>query len=162
MVILMVADYFKKERGSKLYAHDWSRVLNITMGNDLVRPSGTYREDLLRAVRLIGLRYRKIHKKGEDGDREALKKAIHDNHPVVVECKIPDDDKPAKHYAVLAKMEDETLFFADPFPHADTRRGNLRRVRWDDFKRKRWSDGLTVWGRDRWGIEVYPSSRSNR
>jgi hypothetical protein len=162
MVILMIADYFEKERGHKLYAYEWSRVLKTTMRNDLTRISGTRREKLIRALNLVGLRFRKIHIRGDERDRDALRKALHDNRPVIVGCKIPYEGQPARHYAVLVKMEDETLHFADPFPHEDTRQGNLRPVRWDVFKRKRWSDGLTVWGRDRWGIEAYPSSHGNR
>lgn len=154
MVILMAADYFEKERGHKLYAHEWSRVLKITMGNDLTHRSGTRREDLMLSMHSVGLRYRKIRVKGDDVDRTALRKALRGNRPVIVGCKIPYEGEPARHYAVLVKMDDETLHFADPFPHADTRKGNLRHVRWDDFKRRRWSEGLTVWGRDRWAIEV--------
>lgn len=154
VVIMMVADYFKKKRGHRLYAEEWSHVLKITMGNDLTQRSGTRREDLMRALHAVGLRYRKIRVRGDDGDRGALRKALHENRPVIVGCKISFEGEPYRHYMVLVKMDDEYLHFVDPFPHEDTRKGNLRHVRWDDFKRRRWSDGMTVWGRDRLAIEV--------
>jgi len=61
---------------------------------------------------------------------------------VIVECKISYKGKPAKHYAVLVAVDDEILHFADPFPHPDTRKGNLRAVRWEEFQSGRWAIGV--------------------
>jgi len=55
-VVLMVADSFEKERGRRLYAHEWSRVIEITMMNDLMRDLGTSKRDLVRALKAIGLK----------------------------------------------------------------------------------------------------------
>ncbi len=53
--ILMVADYFEMERGRKLYAHEWSRVLEVTMKNDLTRDGGTSWEDMVCGLSAVGL-----------------------------------------------------------------------------------------------------------
>ena len=50
-VILMIADYlYMREKSRMLFAEEWSRVLKITMRNDLLRGGGTSYKDLVRAL----------------------------------------------------------------------------------------------------------------
>jgi len=153
-VILMVADYFEIERGRKLFAWEWSRILEMTMRNDLTRDEGTTRRDLVRALRKAGLQSRKFISSGTDEDRDVLCSVLQEDRPVIVACQIPFKGKPAMHYAVLVAMDDMNLHFADPFPHQDTPKGGLRAIRWEEFKIGRWAKGLTVWGEDRWAINL--------
>ncbi len=161
-VILMAADYFAHQRGRRLYAWEWSRVLELTMKNDLTRDQGTSRIDLARALRVVGLRYERIRRTGNDGDRETLRRFLTEDRPVILECKIPYRNRPAKHYVVLVAMDDDNLRFADPFPHPDTRKGSLRAVRWEEFQLDRWAKGLTVWGKDRWAVGVGPTYEATK
>lgn len=158
--ILMAADYFERERGTKLFAHEWSRVLEITMGNDLVRDAGTPREDMLSALSAIGLKARLIRGSSPELSRKALRRALERDHPVIVWCSIPYAGKPARHYAVLVEMDNETLYLADSFPHKDVPQGLLRAVEWLEFRAGKWSKGATTWGRDRWAVEVAPGPSS--
>jgi len=152
--ILMVADYFEMERGRKLYAHEWSRVLEVTMKNDLTRDGGTSWEDMVRGLSAVGLNCKHIRGATPESSRRALSRPLERNHPVIVNCKIPYRGKPVRHYAVLVAMDDELLHFADPFPHKDTPAHSLRPVPWSEFQAGRWSKGATVWGRERWAVEV--------
>lgn len=152
--ILMVADYFEAERGRKLFAIEWSRVLEITMKNDLVHDWGTSRKNLIKGLRAVGLRPLRIRGSSEEGSRRGLLRALETGYPVIVGCTITYRGKPYRHYAVLSAMDETDLYFADPFPHDDTRKNSLRRVPWTEFKAARWSKGHTTWGRDRWAVEV--------
>lgn len=152
--ILMVTDYFEKERGRKLYAYEWSRVLEITMKNDLARDCGTSWKDMLRGLSAVGLNYKRIRGATPETSRRALSRSLGRNHPVIVNCTIPFRGKPVRHYAVLIAMDDELLHFADPFPHKDTPVYTLRPVPWSEFQASRWSKGATTWGRERWAVEV--------
>lgn len=153
--ILMVADYFEKERGRKLYAHEWSRVLEITMENDLVWEGGTRREDIPFALADIGLGYRLIRGTTPESSRKALARSLDRDHPVIVSCKIPHKAGSCWHYAVLVSMDDTFLRFADPYPYKGQRADALRVVPWSEFQAEEWSKGETVWGRGRWGVEVF-------
>jgi ABC-type bacteriocin/lantibiotic exporter with double-glycine peptidase domain len=152
--ILMVADYFEKERGRKLYAHEWSRVLEVTMENDLARDRGTSLENMIRGLFEVGLRSRHIRGATPEAARKALVRALERDHPVIVNCKIPYRGKPVRHYAVLVAMDDELLRFADPFPHKDCPTGSLRPIPWSEFQANRWSKGATIWGHQRWAVEI--------
>lgn len=150
----MVADYFERERGRKLYAHEWSRVLEVTMENDLARNRGTSWEDMVLGLSEIGLSCRCIRGATPEASRKMLARSLERNHPAIVSCLIPYCGKPVRHYAVLVAMDDELLHFSDPFPHKDTPAHSLRPVPWSEFQASRWSKGATVWGRERWAVEV--------
>ena len=152
--ILIVADYYAPERGRNLFAIEWSRVLEITMKNDLTRNWGTSRKDLLLGLQAVGLRPHKIPGATVEGSRTGLAQALGKGHPVIVWCTITYRGLHYKHYAVLAAMDEANLYFADPFPHADTRKSSLRDVPWEEFKAARWTKGHTTWGRDRWAVEI--------
>ncbi len=152
--ILMVADYFERERGRKLYAQEWSRVLEVTMENDLARDRGTSWEDMVFGLSEIGLRCGRIRGATPETARQAMARALGRDHPVIVSCLIPYRGKPVRHYAVLIAMDDEFLHFADPFPHKDCPAGSLRSVPWSEFLAGQWSKGGTVWGKGHWAVEV--------
>jgi hypothetical protein len=152
--ILMVADYFEKVRGRKLFAHEWSRVLEVTMENDLVRDRGTSWEDMVFGLSEIGLSCRRIRGATPEAARKAMARALGRNHPVIVSCLISYRGKPVRHYAVLVAMDGEFLYFADPFPHKDCPAGSLRPVPWSEFLAGQWSKGVTVWGKGHWAVEV--------
>lgn len=152
--ILMVADYFEKERGRKLYAHEWSRVLEVTMKNDLAGDRGTSWEDMVRGLSAVGIRSRRICGATPEASRKALARSLERDHPVIINCMIPYRGKPVRHYAVLVAMDDEFLYFADPYPHTDTPVHALRPVPWSKFQVVEWSKGATIWGRGRWALEV--------
>jgi len=153
--ILMVADYFEQERGRKLFACEWSRVLEVTMRNDLVRDEGTRREDLIRGLRVAGFKVRRIETGKGIRDRGALMRAVRKDHPVVLWCIITHDGKKAPHYAVLVGMDRENLFLADPYPHRATPKNPFRVIPWQEFESPRWRKGTIVWGLGRWAVEVW-------
>jgi hypothetical protein len=146
----MVADHFATERGRKLYACEWRRVLEITMNNDLTRDKGTSTGKLKEGFHEIGLETQIL---GHDID--GFRTALADGHPVVIKCLIPFEDKGVRHYAVLVAMDDDGIFLADPFPHPITRKDGLRAVSRVMFDRDEWSKGSVVWGPDRWAIAVF-------
>jgi ABC-type bacteriocin/lantibiotic exporter with double-glycine peptidase domain len=150
-VILMVADYFAEARGRKLYAHEWSEVLKITMGNDRAGDNGTSWRDLRGGLRSIGLESKKV-KGGLSGLRSALDSGL----PVIVNCTIPYKKKGVCHYAVLVGMDDSALLFADPFPHRLMREDGLREVSRVEFMRRTWFDRQVIWGDPRWAVVVFP------
>lgn len=153
--VLMVADYFERERRRKLFAFEWSKVLEVTMRNDLARDEGTRKEDLIRGLRVAGLKVRRIETGKGVGDRGVLMRAVRRDHPVLLWCIITHAGKKAPHYAVLVGMDRENLFFADPYPHRATRKNPYRVVPWQEFESLRWSKGTTVWGPARWAVEVW-------
>lgn len=154
-VVLMVADSFEKERGRKLYAHEWSRVIEITMKNDLMRDIGTSKRDLVRGLRAIGLQAR-ILMGGSKDQRKclAVRDALAKNHPVIVSCRIPHRGKHYRHYAVVVGIDDEAIILRDPFPRPGKNRDGFFRVTHKEFMKKRWTVRDTVWGMKRWGVEV--------
>lgn len=162
-VVLMVADSFEKERGRKLYAHEWSRVLEITMRNNLVREIGTSKQDLVRALRAIGLRAR-ILPGGSDDTRKlnSLRDALAQDHPVIVFCHIPHKGKQYRHYAVVVGMDRESLCLRDSFPRPGKNRDGFVEVATKEFLKKRWAVRDTVWGMKRWGVEVSFKTNTNR
>jgi hypothetical protein len=157
----MVADSFEKERGRKLYAHVWSHVIEITMRNELMRDKGTTKGDVVRALKVIGLRAHAL-KGGSDEKRKraALRSALARNHPVIVSCRIPYREKHYRHYAVVVGMDEETFFLRDPFPRPGKNREGFFMVNRKEFMKKRWTVRDTVWGLKWWGVEV--SFDSNR
>lgn len=150
----MVADYFEGKCGRKLYAYEWSRVLEITMKNDLARARGTSWEDMVAGLSIVGLSCKQIRGATPELSRMALSRSLEWNHPVVVNFKFPYRGKPVRHYAVLVAMDDEFLYFADPFPHKGLKTSSLHPVQWSEFKASRWHKGATVWGRERWAVEI--------
>jgi len=153
--ILMVADYFEQERGRRLLACEWSRVLEVTMQNDLAGDEGTREDDLIRGLRVAGLKIRKIEAGKGVGDRGTLMRAVRRDHPVVLGCIITHEEKATPHYAVLVGMDRENLFLADPYPHRATPKNPFRVVPWQEFESPRWRKGTTVWGSGRWAVEVW-------
>jgi hypothetical protein len=162
-VVLMVADSFEPERGRKLYAHEWSRVLEITMRNNLMREIGTLKRDLVRALKAIGLRARILP--GGSGDKRkiaALRNALAKNHPVIVFCHIPYRGKQYRHYAVVVGMDKDTFYLRDPFPRPGKNRKGLIDVSRKEFLKKRWTVRDTVWGMKLWGVEVSFETNTNK
>ena len=153
--VLMVADSFELERGRKLYASEWSRVLEITMRNDLMREMGTSKRDLVRALKAIGLRTR-ILPGGPNGEKKcrALKRALAQDHPVIVFCRIPYRGKQYRHYAVVVKVDEDYFYLRDPFPRPGKNCDGFFEVPREEFLKKRWSIRDTVWGLKRWAVEV--------
>jgi len=154
-VVLMVADSFEKERGRKLYAQEWSRVIEITMRNDLMRKIGTSKRDLVQALKAIGLRAH-ILKGGPDDNRKimALEEALGHNHLVIVFCRIPWKRKQYPHYAVIVRMDEKYFHLRDPFPRPGRNREGIIRVKRMEFMKRSWTKRDTVWGLKRWGVEV--------
>lgn len=152
--ILMVADYFEGERGRKLYAYEWSRVLEITMKNDLARDRGTSWGAMVRGLSAVGLSCKQIRGTTPELSWMALSRSLARNHPVIVNCKIPLRGESVRHYAVLIAMNEELLYFADPFPHKRVAGGSFRPVPWADFRSNRWHKGAMVWGSERWAVEI--------
>ena len=162
-VVLMVADSFEKERGRKLYAQEWSRVIVITMRNDLMRDMGTSKRDLVRALKAIGLQAH-ILKGGSNDQRKCLsmRDALARNHPVIVSCRIPYKGKHYRHYAVVVGINDESISLRDPFPRSGKNRDGFFRVTHKEFMKKRWTVRDTVWGMNRWGVVVSFETNTNR
>ena len=154
-VVLMVADSFEKERGRKLYAHEWSRTIEITMRNDFMRDMGTSKRDLVRALKAIGLQAH-ILKGGSRDETKcvALRDALVNNHPIIVSCRIPYRGKHYRHYAVVVGMDEDSFYLRDPFPHPRKKRDGFVRVNREEFMKKHWTARDTVWGLKRWGVEV--------
>ena len=154
-VVLMVADSFEKERGRKLYAYEWSRVIEITMRNNLMRDMGTSKKDLMRALKAIGLQGHILKRRAKDETKcVALRDALAHDHPVIVSCQIPYRGKQYRHYAVVVGMDKESFFLRDPFPRPGRNRDGYFRVNRNEFMKKRWMARDTVWGLKRWGVEV--------
>ena len=154
-VVLMVADSFEMERGRKLYAHEWSRVIEITMRNDFMREMGTSKKDLLRALKAIDLQAHTLKGGAKDETKcAALQNALDRNHPVIVSCRIPYKRKQYRHYAVVVGMDEEFFFLRDPFPRPGKNRDGFFMVNRKEFMKKRWTKKDTVWGLKRWGVEV--------
>ena len=154
-VVLMVADSFERERGRKLYAYEWSRVLEITMGNDLTREKGTSKKDLLRGLKAIGLRTHLLP--GGSDDRKkcaALRSALAQDHPVIVSCHIPYKGKQYRHYSVVVGISEKSIFLRDSFPRPGRKPDGYFEVSGAEFLKRRWSRRDTVWGLKRWGVEV--------
>ena len=162
-VVLMVADSFEKERGRKLYAYEWSRVIEITMRNDLMRDSGTSKRDLVRALKAIGLQAR-ILKGGSKDQRKclAIGDALARNHPVIVSCRIPYRGKHYRHYAVVVGMDEDSIYLRDPFLRPGRNRDGFYRINRKEFLKKRWTVRDTVWGMNRWGVVVSFETNTNR
>jgi len=153
--ILMVADYFEQERGRKLFACEWSLVLEVTMQNDLGGDEGTREEDLIRGLRVAGLKVRRIETGKGAGDRGSLTRVLRRDHPVVLGCIITHEGNATPHYAVLVGMDRENLFLADPYPHRATPKNPFRVVPWQEFESPQWRKGTIVWGLGRWAVEVW-------
>lgn len=152
--VLMVADSFENERGRKLYAYEWSRVLEITMGNDLMRNSGTSKRDLVCALRAIGLQTNILRGGSDDKKYFGLRNALRQNHPVIVSCRIPVGREQYRHYAVVVGMDKDCLYLRDPFPRPGRNRDGYFHVSYAEFMKRSWRKRDTVWGLKRWGVEV--------
>lgn len=160
--VLMVADSFEKERGRRLYAHEWSRVIEITMRNDLMRDIGTSKRDLVRALKAIGLQTHILGGGFKDERKCAsLRDALTKNHPVIVSCRIPYKGKHYRHYAVVVGMNEGFFFLRDPFPRPGKNRDGFFRVNREEFMKKRWTVRDTVWGLKRWGVELFFETSTN-
>jgi hypothetical protein len=160
-VVLMVADSFEKERGRKLYAHEWSRVIEITMRNDLMREMGTSKQDLVRALKAIGLGTHILPGGSDDKKKcDALRRALAQDHPVIVFCHIPHKGNQYRHYTVVVGMDQNCFCLRDPFPRPGKNRDGFFEVATEEFLKKRWTVRDTVWGIKRWGVEVsYATNR---
>jgi hypothetical protein len=162
-VVLMVADSFERERGRKLYGHEWSRVIEITMKNDLMRDMGTSKRDLVRALKAIGLRTRVLPGGSDDKKKcAALRGALAQDHPVIVFCHIPHKGKQYRHYAVVVGIDNDSIFLRDPFPRRGKNRDGFFEVASKEFLKKRWTVRDAVWGMKRWGVEVSFKTNANR
>jgi hypothetical protein len=103
---------------------------------------------------VIGLKGKVLRENTPEATRHALRRAIKRDQPVIVSCLIPYSGRPARHYAVVVGIDKKCLYFADPFPHKDTRENAIRVLPWETFKSLRWLKGATVWGPNRWAVEL--------
>lgn len=156
-VIRMVADFYKHERGRNLIGEEWHQVLQTTMNGNIERSIGTAKKDLKKALNDLGLGAKALQ--GGDPKRlAAIEMALRQEHPVIVSCRMPYRGKLVDHYAVLAGMAEEYFYLRDPFPHGGKKSKVYRLVSREEFMKKKLGSGKreTVWGRLRWGIEVFP------
>jgi ABC-type bacteriocin/lantibiotic exporter with double-glycine peptidase domain len=153
-VILMVADSFEKERGRKLYADEWSRVIELTMNNDLKKEFGTSKQNLIKGLKVIGFNANTLKGRSDRGKLANLRSALERDHPIIVFCRIPYDGQHYKHYAVVVGMDKDNVFLRDPFPHLGMGADAIVKIPREEFMKKRWTCKDYVWGLKRWGLEV--------
>jgi Peptidase C39 family. len=161
-VILMVADSFEKERGRKLYAEEWSRVIQITMNNDLMKNFGTSKQNLVKGLKEIGFKANTLKGRSDCEKLANLRSAIKRDHPIIVFCRIPYAGKHYKHYAVVVGMDKDNVYIRDPFPHPGMGTDATVNVPCEEFMKKRWTCKDYVWGLKRWGLEVSINRKVNR
>lgn len=148
--VRMVLDYFRGSIRKRTSRQERDKILKITMNGDKYLSRGTYREQLISALREFGISETEVS--GNSAARLCqLTSAIKKGRPAILTC-LADFKHYGRmgHYVVLTGIDNDFLYINDPYP------GKPSQILRSSFLK----NGQPInWGKLRWGIILTPSSK---
>ncbi len=154
LAMLYVADYiFKKKNQALLTAINWINGIRAFRGNNIWNNSLTNKKDLIKSIKYIGLKYKKISGDSYEKKLISINESIMNGNPVIISCLIKPYNETFPHYAVIVGIDHKGIYLHDPYPQKEYL--DPYHIPNETFKSKFSIRTKTVWGRSRWGLEVF-------
>jgi hypothetical protein len=154
--ILYVADIIINNRNSsRLPATEWIKAIRLLRGNNIWTDKLTSKKNIFKAIKSLGLTAKVIAGSNYIEKKNNITESIKRGNPVLVSCTIKPLRKSYAHYGVIVGTDASGIYMFDSYPKSNSDLGKCYKVYDEYFKSNNSIPSITVWGRSKWGIEIY-------